>query len=252
MRTFCTFFIILITVVTAYARPVEIISDTLQDSNQFSYQQLIVPTILVTAGWFGTGENHAIKINNNIRNQFSQWRGDCYFHADDYLQYLPVLSFLGLEVLNVSSNQDFTERLITLGTSYVATGIFVNVIKHTVREKRPDSSARNSFPSGHTATAFMGAELIRREYGLGYGIAAYAVATGVGVLRIYNDRHWLGDVITGAGIGILGAEIGYWLLPYVRELLGIKKRNNTVVMVPTYTYARGICIGQLALHIPFG
>ena len=249
MRILCTIIItITLAIATVAAHPICATTDSLKISEKFSYQQLVVPSLLVATGWLGTRETNII-----VRDQFAKWRGDNYFHADDYLQYFPLISYLGLGcIMDYAYKLDFPERVIALATSYAATGIFVNVIKHTVREKRPDSSAHNSFPSGHTATAFMGAELIRREYGLGYGIAAYAVATGVGVLRIYNDRHWLGDVITGAGIGILGAEIGYWLLPYVRELLGIKKGNNTVVMVPTYTYARGICIGQLALHIPFG
>ena len=61
--------------------------------------------------------------------------------------------------------------------------------------------------------------MLRREYGEDYpgiAIAGYTVATGVGLLRIYNNRHWVSDVVAGAGIGILSASIMYWLAPYLR------------------------------------
>mgnify|MGYP003199246539 CR=1 FL=1 len=63
-----------------------------------------------------------------------------------------------------------------------------------------------SFPSGHTATAFMTATMLTKEYGHispWIGIGAYSVATATGLMRMANNKHWLSDVLTGAGIGIL-------------------------------------------------
>ena len=92
-----------------------------------------------------------------------------------------------------------------------------------------------SFPSGHTATAFTGAELVRSEYGLGIGIAAYGVAAGVALLRLYNERHWVGDVLFGAGIGILSARIGYWMLPLWQKWLKIPScRGIQATAIPLY------------------
>ena len=54
----------------------------------------------------------------------------------------------------------------------------------------------------------MGAELVRMEYGGWYGIGAYTIAVGVGFMRMYNGRHWLHDVVAGAGVGILSARVG--------------------------------------------
>lgn len=219
-------------------------------SEQFRAVQLIVPGVLATAGSFGTWESHAKNVNVAVRDRFAELRGDCYFHADDYLQYLPFASYLVLGAAGVQSDHHFTERVIALGGSYLAMGILVNGVKYTVREMRPDGSSRNSFPSGHTATAFMGAELVRLEYGNGYGLAAYTVATGIGVLRMYNNRHWLSDVLAGAGIGILSAEIGYWLLPYGRRLFGVQGKQQqgpTFSVAPVYEpYTRST---GLALHL---
>ncbi len=91
----------------------------------------------------------------------------------------------------------------------------VNGIKYTASEERPDGSTSNSFPSGHTATAFMAATILHKEYGLTrslwYSVGGYTVATGIAAFRVMNNRHWVSDVLTGAGIGILSTELGYAL-----------------------------------------
>ena len=78
---------------------------------------------------------------------------------------------------------------------------------------RPDGSTANSWPSGHTATAFVGASLLHKEYGLTrspwFSVAGYGMATATGVMRVLNNRHWISDVMSGAGIGILSTELGY-------------------------------------------
>ena len=80
----------------------------------------------------------------------------------------------------------------------------------------------------------MGAELVREEYGMGYGLGAYAVATSIAFLRMYNNRHWLNDVIGGAGVGILSARIGYWLLPWESRLFGWDKKKTAISVTPSY------------------
>ncbi len=100
-------------------------------------------------------------------------------------------------------------------------GLTVNVTKSAARVMRPDGSTKNSFPSGHTATVFMGAELLRREYqdvSPWIGVAGYSVAAFTGFMRMYNNRHWLTDVLAGAGVGILSAEAAYWLYPSLRKV----------------------------------
>lgn len=225
------------------------IVDSTDTAEKFAWRQLAVPAILVTAGQFGTWESHARNVNNAVRNQFAQWRGDHYFHADDYVQYLPSVSYLGLGAAGIPARHGFTERAIALGTSWLTMGILVNSVKYTVREKRPAASNRNSFPSGHTATAFMGAELVRREYGTGYGIAAYSVATGIGILRIWNDSHWLGDVLAGAGIGILSAQIGWWLLPCGRRLFGVKGKQQSPSFTVAPSYDAFTSTGGLSINL---
>ena len=100
----------------------------------------------------------------------------------------------------------------------------VNTIKYTAHVRRPDKSNYKSFPSGHTATAFMAAMMMHKEYGdrsPWYSISAFTVATATGISRILNNRHWLSDVLAGAGIGILSTELGYYLADLIFKDKGL-------------------------------
>lgn len=81
-------------------------------------------------------------------------------------------------------------------------GFATNVIKYSVQEPRPyDPSTKNSFPSGHTTTAFAFASYVGCRHSLPWGIASYALATFVGLSRINDNAHYLHDVTAGAAIG---------------------------------------------------
>lgn len=187
----------------------------------FKAGELIMPLSLVGMGTLGFVEP-VKSARFEVRDFMDEWRGDHRTTVDDYLQYVPLASVYGLSLLGAEAKHGYVDRTLELATSYVAMGIMVNAVKYTVRAERPDGSAFNSFPSGHTATTFMGAELVRIEYGDDspwYSVGAYTVAIAVGALRVYNDHHWFTDVFAGAGLGILSARIGYWLLPYTRKAM---------------------------------
>ncbi|WP_205527246.1 phosphatase PAP2 family protein [Solimonas sp. K1W22B-7] len=74
-------------------------------------------------------------------------------------------------------------------------------LKYAVDAERPNGGPR-SFPSGHTASAFMGAEFIRKEYGWGWGVPAYLTAGWVGYSRVETHNHYWRDVVAGALIGV--------------------------------------------------
>ncbi len=157
-------------------------------------------------------------------------------YADDYLQYSPMVAAYALDLCGIDAAHNFKDRTIILAMAYATMGLTVNGIKLVANERRPDSPARNSFPSGHTATAFMGAELMRREFKGSSPVAAYsgyAVATAVGVLRVCNNRHWVNDVVAGAAIGIASTKLAYWLYP--RIFTKHKGQHGpTVVALPSY------------------
>lgn len=217
------------------------------DSYKFQFKQLILPATLVTVGSIGVCNSAFTRLNTMVRDEITDLRGNYYFRVDDYMQYLPVASYLGLGAVGVECRNSFKVRLMVGATAYLAMGIMVNTTKYLVKEKRPNSNARNSFPSGHTATVFMGAELIRQEYGTSFSVGAYVVAAGVGFLRIYNDRHWLNDVIAGAGIGILSARIGYWMLPLYQKWFQWNKSMKMLIVPKFDSGNKNIGIGIVAL-----
>ena len=70
------------------------------------------------------------------------------------------------------------------------------------------SSDRQSFPSGHTSTAFAAAAAVtsevRRLHPKALPIVApvmYGGATLVGLSRMYHNKHWASDVALGAAVG---------------------------------------------------
>lgn len=90
-----------------------------------------------------------------------------------------------------------------LGLALMRAGVVTYGLKSSVEERRPDGSGDDSFPSGHTSISFAGAEFIRKTYGWGWGVPAYAAASFVGWSRVHTQDHWGHDVAIGAAIGVL-------------------------------------------------
>ncbi len=132
---------------------------------------------------------------------------------DNYTQFFGPVMATGLKIAGVEGRSDWGRYLASTAMSYGFMALFVNSIKYTAKEMRPDGSTRNSWPSGHTATAFVGATILHKEYGLTrspwYSVAGYGVATATGVMRVLNNRHWVSDVLSGAGVGIMSGELAY-------------------------------------------
>ena len=184
----------------------------------FRYDALIIPTVLIGYGFIGLKSGGIKSLNADIRNKVKY--NTKPFKIDDYSEYAPVLSVYALNAFGVKGKHNFKDRTIIIGTAYLIMGSTVFGLKKITGIERPDGSANTAFPSGHTATAFMGAEFLYQEYkdvSIWYGIAGYVVAAGTGYFRMYNDRHWFTDVVAGAGIGILSTKISYWLYPIIKE-----------------------------------
>jgi hypothetical protein len=136
------------------------------------------------------------------------------YHYDDWLQYAPAGALVALKAAGHESRSSWGRMLVSDAFSAAIMTGAVNSIKYSVRRLRPDSRSRNSFPSGHTATTFMTAAMLSKEYGWRspwYSIGGYTVAAVTGVSRIMNNRHWLTDVFAGAAIGIGSVHLGYYL-----------------------------------------
>lgn len=169
-------------------------------------QSVIMPgTMILTASLF----------NDNIIDRSivktGQYSPDLW--QADIVQYAP-LGILGiLKLADGGYRTDFMRLAVTFGMASIGTTVVTQGCKYTVRRSRPDGRQRNSFPSGHTATSFLSATMLYKEYQdkPWIGIAGYGIASATGVMRIIENRHWISDVLAGAGSGILMTELSYCL-----------------------------------------
>lgn len=213
-----------------------VVTPVLNKDLKFNYEALIIPATLVGFGVIGLESASIKNMNTNTRDEIKE-HIDENLSIDDFSQYAPFASVYALNAFGIKGKNNFKDRTIILTTAYLIMGGTVGILKSTATVDRPDGTSSNSFPSGHTATAFMGAEFLYQEYkdvSIWYGISGYAVATGTGFFRMYNNRHWLTDVAAGAGIGILSTKIAYLLHPLIKKTLFKDRKDTNGLVVPFY------------------
>ncbi|MBS1660171.1 MAG: phosphatase PAP2 family protein [Bacteroidetes bacterium] len=206
----------------------------------FPYQSFILPASMIVYGVTAVN-NHTLKsINGHVKEQVWEDMPHSKTTIDNYLMFTPAAAVYGLNALGIHGKHNLKDRtmIFLLANVFAQTTVFT--VKGSAHELRPDGSDHLSFPSGHTAMAFLSAEFMRMEYkdvSPWYGIAGYAAATATGMLRIYNNKHWFSDVVAGAGVGIASTRLAYWLYPKMQHWLGKKgsDENGPVSMLmPTY------------------
>ena len=205
-------------------------------SNAFPLKSFIIPAGLIAYGVTSLGYHELKDINKNLKEEIAIEHPHQKLSIDNYLQYAPALAVYGLNAAGIHGKHNFKDRTILYGMSMLISNSAVFSIKKFSGEMRPDQSDFYSFPSGHTANAFVAAEFMRQEYkdvSTWYGVAGYAVAATTGYLRMYNNKHWFSDVVAGAGVGIASTKLAYWLYPIIQRGLFKNKNPNTVIM-PTY------------------
>ncbi|TXF75208.1 phosphatase PAP2 family protein [Chryseobacterium sp.] len=207
--------------------------DSLKDSVRISevklnVKQFIIPAALITYGFISLGNP---KLNNSTAAEIQEDHPNFQYKIDNYSQLAPGVAVFALNAFGIKGKHNWKDAALIYGTSVAITTAFVLPLKKITNETRPDFSANNSFPSGHTAIAFASAEFLRQEYKNNpwIGYAGYAVATATGILRMYNNKHYLGDVIAGAGFGIASAKLSYVL--YDKVLL---KKGWHFTLTPVY------------------
>ena len=145
----------------------------------------------------------------------------------DFLQYSPVAILYAMKAFGVEGRSDWP-RMITADIASVAImNLIARPTKHIIKRERPDGRAFNSYPSGHTSTAFMTAQMLHKEYGETLSpwisVAGYGIAATTGIFRVIANRHWCSDVLGGAAIGIFSTELAYELTDILFGEQGIKR-----------------------------
>ena len=216
---------------------------------------------LFVAGWAVKGDKAMFRVNQKAESggkKNTQLLTDFKTGIDDYTQFFGPAMVVGLKLGGYEGRSDWPRLLASAAMSYGIMAGFVNGIKYTAKEMRPDGSTANSWPSGHTATAFVGASLLHKEYGLTrspwWSVAGYGVATATGVMRVLNNRHWISDVMSGAGIGIMSTELGYALCDLMFKGKGLL-RNDLLIESEKpsfFSISMGLGLGHKDLEFDAG
>lgn len=102
----------------------------------------------------------------------------------------------------IADDADSRRRAILMTKATAYSSLVTTLLKYTVRERRPNHTSRNSFPSGHSTTAFAFASVIGMEHSLWWSIPAYTMAGLVAYSRLNDNMHYTQDVVAGATIGM--------------------------------------------------
>lgn len=232
--------------------PTTHLQNRIWDSKLYQMTYIGVPLIIVGALTY-----HKDKAFQNMRNSYiPRFRS----HHDDYLQYSPGVIMLGLKSFGVEGRSSWGRMLTSDVFSAGIMALTVNTLKNTIKKERPDKSGNNSFPSGHTATAFMFATMLHKEYGVTrsplYSVLGYTIATGTAVSRQLNNKHWFSDVLTGAGIGIVSTELGYYFADLIFKKKGLVRpplQWSPDIENDSYSFfgiQMGYNIGEREIHLP--
>ena len=192
--------------------------------------QFVMPLTLFGAGFIVSSDNDIFD-KYEFREESNERYSTFHTKVDDYLQFAPLTVGYGILAFNGKGGAWHYTRQILL-TEFIL-GVSVTGIKTWTKVLRPDGGAKNSFPSGHTAQAFASATLFADYFAADnpwLKAAAYLTATSVGVLRVMNNRHWVPDVIAGAGVGILSAKLS----AFVFEKKCQKKHNRKILLFSAF------------------
>ncbi|MBN2237816.1 MAG: phosphatase PAP2 family protein [Bacteroidales bacterium] len=159
---------------------------------------------------------------------------------DDYTQYAPIATMYIADLAGVKSKNHWFDQSKYLFISNALTAAITHGLKIIINKTRPDGTM-HSFPSGHTSFAFTNAAVLYQEFhqtSKPIAYSGYAFALTTGTFRVLNNKHWVSDVLVGAGIGVIVTEFVYYFEP-LKNFNPFRKSEN-IFLVP---YANGDTYG---------
>lgn len=219
MRTMLTLVLIFlyINIINAQFTDAPLTNSTFTNSSQIEFKpektlfsKRIIPVALIATGILLSTSSFEKSFQKDLRNMVGD---DFYFGMDDYTRYAPVVEMYAADILGAKSKSHWFDQTKNLVLSSIISNGASSLLKREVHKYRPGGSTNaNSFPSGHTTTAFTTATVLYEEFKdtnplLAYSGYFFAITTGS--LRMLNNMHYLSDVLVGAGIGILSVKLVY-------------------------------------------
>jgi len=208
------------------------LSDTLQTNKKRSLlKKSIVPASLISVGLIINNSDFEKNLQENLRNSVGN---DYQVSIDDYLIFVPIVQMYAADALGMEAKNHWFDQTKNLFISNAISAGITELLKNLIVKTRPDGTTQ-SFPSGHTSFAFTNAAVLQNEFqetSVFYAYSGYAFAATTGVFRMLNNRHYLSDVLVGAGIGIFITQLVYHFEPF-KNFNPFKKSKN-ISLFPQY------------------
>lgn len=207
--------IVVLAMFSSWSSKAQIINTSAKDSTKSVtlFKKSIVPISLIGLGVIVNNSSFEKELQTNLRNKV----GNNYeLRIDDYLQYAPIVEMYSADLLGVKAKNHWFDQTKYLLISNLISATITHSFKYISKKERPNG-APYSFPSGHTTLAFTNAGVLYNEFkdnSPALAFSGYAFATTTGAFRMINNKHWLSDVLVGAGVGIISAELVYYFEPF--------------------------------------
>jgi membrane-associated phospholipid phosphatase len=152
-------------------------------------------------------------------------------HVDDWIHYAPVVTMYAADLFGVPAKNTVWNQTKFLVISEALTAGIVWSLKLGLGIQRPNNGAFTAYPSGHTSQAFVQSQVLYNEFRDTAPLLAasgFLFSTTTGALRVLNNRHWVPDVLLGAGIGMFVTNAVYYFEPFKKwnPFKNMNKRNN--------------------------
>ena len=180
---------------------------------RFEYKAYIVPSVFIGSGLFiNTTKSRFSKQN---LQQSIQRKYATQTKVDNYLPFIPIAQMYGGKMMGLQSKNNYFNQTKNLFFAQLFTSIITHGLKRATNLTRPNG-AKYTFPSGHTSFSFSSASVLFYEYketNLAYASSGFLSSGATGLLRLSNNKHWVPDVLVGAGIAILVTHLVYHFEP---------------------------------------
>ncbi len=203
----------------------------------------VVPAALIVAGTITLlPPSYCLLSKYTIHDKVLELLPGINTPIDNYLQFAPMVAVFGLKAAGVKSRSNLINQMAIAAKAELLMLVITHGMKNLIPSDRPLNGV-HSMPSGHTAQAFVSATILDMEYRdtspwISFG--GYAVATTTAIGRMVNNKHWISDVLIGAGIGIFSAKAVYFTHRYQWG-----KKNNMVILPAIYKKGGGITFGMI-------
>ena len=153
--------------------------------------------------------NPVKKADLSIQRRVQELKPKKHFNLDTSLKWMPLAALFALDAFSDDPKEKLEKHIIEVAAAELLLNLTIEPLKRLFMRQRPDGKPE-SFPSSHTATSFLGSEMLRQELKDEHPVAGYAgymISTSSAVLRLYHNKHWFSDVLAGAVLGVLAVKL---------------------------------------------